>query len=47
MTVQPKENAAMTALLITLAALSIAAVAGTAVLTVRDGYGRVPALFQR
>jgi len=37
----------MTALLITLAALSIAAVAGTTALTVRDGYGRVPALFQR
>ncbi len=37
----------MTALLITLAALSIAAVTGTTVLTARDGYGRVPALFQR
>ncbi len=37
----------MIALLVTLAALSIAAVAGTTVLTARDGYGRVPALFQR
>jgi len=37
----------MIAMLIALAALTLAAVAGTAVLTVRDGYGRVPALFQR